>query len=149
MAIGYTKTLTNVEVEDLDFDPATQTELNTHEADTTSVHGIADTAKVAKGSESNLHIIRGSIDSAGAGSILTGTGFTIVRNGIDDVTVNITSAFSDTPSVVVGAGSTAIRRAKLTTSEPVVGSFRAMVSDTALGTAADGIFHFIAIGPKS
>ena len=49
-----------VEVGDLDFDVATQTELDNHTADTTSVHGITDTSTLVLTSDSRLAMLDGS-----------------------------------------------------------------------------------------
>lgn len=93
-----------------------------------------------------LQIIAGVIDSTGAGSIVAGTGFTITRNGVGDVTITFTSAFSGTPSVTATvADATNNRIAKLkaatTTTTAQIQCF------SLAGTNTDNLFHFHAIGP--
>lgn len=100
------------------------------------------------GPETGLKIIRGAVDTTGSGSILVGSGFTITRNGTGDVTVNFTVAFSTAPAVALAAGTTAGVVAKLVTTEPTTGAARVLVGTIAAGVATDGIFHFIAAGPR-
>src|SRR5436309_1239840 len=58
--------------------------------------------------EGNLRMERGSIDTTGP-SIVTGVGFTVVKNGTGDVTVTFDPPFSATMSIVSTAiGSTVI-----------------------------------------
>jgi hypothetical protein len=71
-------------------DAASDTELSTHEADTTSVHGITDTAQVALKNAANIFTTTQSIGVAAAGSnavVISAAGNTSVRvNGAGTVT---------------------------------------------------------------
>src|SRR5436853_1239219 len=49
--------------------------------------------------EANLRIERGSIDTT-TPTILGGSGFTVVRNGVGDITITFDPPFSATPSIV-------------------------------------------------
>lgn len=141
-------------------DIATQTELDAAQAgdaaaraalaaDETGVHGISDFAKLTTAVESDLYVIRGAVNSAGAGSIIEGSGFTIVRNGVGDVTVNFSTAFAGTPAVLLGPSQTPSALVKMRdNTAPTAASFRVSVFLFNVGTALDGIFHFTAIGRR-
>lgn len=94
-----------------------------------------------------LKIIRGIINTAGAGTIVKGGGFTIERKGTGDVLINFTAAFSDTPSVTAVVGETAGTNMTKHNAAPAAGSARLVIFNTA-GVIIDGIFHFTAIGPR-
>lgn len=91
--------------------------------------------------------VRGTVSSSG--SVTRGSGWSVVRNGTGDYTVTFDTAFSDTPSVVVGAGATAaFYTAKLHASTPPSASgFRVAVFVTNTTAAADGEWCFIALAP--
>lgn len=95
--------------------------------------------------ETGLRIVRGVIDTASSGTILEGEGFSIVRNGTGLLTVTITDAFADVPAVSLGGDKHSTRFATV----PTASGFQVQIANESAGTlaAADGIFHFIAIGP--
>jgi len=92
--------------------------------------------------EPNLKMIRGRVDTGGTGTILHGTGFTIVRTGVGSVTVTFTTAFSGVPAATAtsNVNETAIGSGS-TTAEITVASLNTS------GVLVDSIFNFIAIGP--
>jgi hypothetical protein len=92
-----------------------------------------------------LRILRGRIDTTTPGTILQGTGFTLTRNGLGDVTVTFSTAFSATPVVIVVAEDVS-QGSVVKINSVASGSVRLVRFLTNL-TAADGILHFIAIGP--
>lgn len=86
-------------------------------------------------------IITGRVSSAGA--LVTGSGWTVVRNGAGDYTVTFTSAFSVVPSATAtaeGAGN------RVTNSEPTASTVRVVISAGATGTNTDTAFNFVAVG---
>jgi hypothetical protein len=99
--------------------------------------------------EPGLKIIRGIIDTTGAGSIVEGIGFSIARNGVGDLTITYTDDFSDVPSVdltAVGAGGTVAHATIYSAAARTPTSVRVYRTDGA-GAAADGVFDFTATGP--
>lgn len=62
-----------------------------------SAGGIAGAAAAA--------VLTGRFNSAAV--VLNGSGFTVTKNGVGDFTVNITTAFANTPTVVAGVERTA------------------------------------------
>lgn len=99
----------------------------------------------AEEAEGPLRVVRGVVDTSGSGSITSGKGFTITRNGTGDVTVNFTRAFAVAPTVVSEIGSATLGK-QSQVSTVAAGSARVLVAD-ASNSAADGTFAFIAIGP--
>jgi len=116
---------------------------------------IVDPKKFIRGEETGLKIVRGRIDTTGAGSILQGGGFTIVRNGVGDLTVTFSPAFSGVPSCVPAGESTSAFIHARNKAVPTASTMQVQVFATAnTGTVdethqpVDGIFHFIAAGPR-
>lgn len=101
--------------------------------------------------EENIEFVRGVIDTTGSGSILSGDGFTIVRNNVGDVTVTFDTPFSDIPSVTFGAtggGSSLGPIASHKSGAARTGaSFRVEVVSIGSGFA-DGVFDFTACGTR-
>lgn len=102
---------------------------------------------VPAATETGMKIIRGIVDTSGSGSIVKGSGFTITRNGVGDVTINFTAAFSDLPTVTAtgyaaAAQSPLVDMIALTTSAVRLRRYR---SSTEINN--DEKIHFIAIGP--
>lgn len=90
-------------------------------------------------------VIRGRIDTTGAGSILHGTGFTIVRNGVGDVTVTFTTAFAAVP-VVIPSTQDAVGNVNVAKIEGTPTTTTARITRYNLAAAAvDGIVQFIAM----
>jgi len=91
--------------------------------------------------EPNLTVIRGRLSTT-TPTILHGTGFTVVRNGVGDVTVTFTTAFTGVPAITAtgDASETAIYPVPTTT------TFR-VVTLTSAGAALESTLNFIAIGP--
>lgn len=92
--------------------------------------------------EDNQRTVRGIINTAG--SIVAGVGFSVTRNGVGDITVTFTTAFSDVPTVIPaaqGAGFFAANNAVSPTTTT------ARFFRHAGGAANDGVLHFIAMGP--
>lgn len=92
-------------------------------------------------------VVQGVINTAGAGSIVSGEGFSVVRTGAGLVTVTFDTPFEAAPSVVVsavgGGGSVGPIASIRTGTTPTAASFQVEV--VSIGTGyADGIFHFIA-----
>lgn len=97
----------------------------------------------------SLKIIRGIINTGGAGSIVKGSGFSIVRNGTGDVTITFTATFKDVPSVVATVGETgAVSAIKHFEKAATASTARLLVFLTATGAGQDSVFHFTAVGPR-
>jgi hypothetical protein len=97
------------------------------------------------GPETNLKVIRGTVNTAGAGSIVQGSGFTIARNGVGDVTVTFSTAFSAAPSAPFGTNADAATFITM----PSTTTFRVLLRNEAAGVlgAVDAQFTFVAVGP--
>lgn len=93
-----------------------------------------------------LKVIRGRINTASSGTILQGSGFTITRNGTGDLTVTFTAAFSALPSVPAPGAEGGDLIGNLQ-GAPTTTTARFQLFSTG-GTLTDGIFSFIAIGPR-
>lgn len=96
----------------------------------------------------NLKVIRGVVNTTTTTPV-EGAGFTLTDSGVGDMTINFSAAFSDVPAVVcevayLDGGSSAYHAVLLaaTASTARVGL------NTFAGSAAEGIFHFIAVGPR-
>ncbi len=86
--------------------------------------------------------IRGTVNTATPGTIVSGTGFTVSRNGLGVVEVAFNGAYPSVPSVVVTGAVAAVI--------PVVTTTAAIATVSLAnsgGTYFDTTFHFIAIGP--
>ena len=90
--------------------------------------------------KANPRAVCGRVNTASAGTILDGSGFTITRNGTGDLTVTFSTPFSSVPVVVATSewNETWVDAANQT-----VSAVRVLLAD-ATGTAKDGIFNFIA-----
>lgn len=121
--------------------------LAAHEADTTSIHGIADTTKLVRtsgtGLETALRVIRGVITTT-TPTTDAGSGFSVSRNGTGDVTISFSTAFASQPAVTFGLVSSGTESITITAQS--ASSVR-VLCQTAAGAATDRQFHFIAIGP--
>ena len=93
--------------------------------------------------------ISGQIDgTANPPNIITGTGFTAVRNSTGDYTITFTAAFANIPIVSCESGSTANLVHRYPLGFPSAGnSFRVAFSSTG-GVATDCIFSFLAYVPS-
>lgn len=90
----------------------------------------------------SLRIIRGTVNTAGSGSITQGNGFTISRTGTGNLTVTFTTVFSAVPSVTATPNDAyVIRRNAISAS-----SVQIQIYTTGL-SAVDASFDFTAIGP--
>lgn len=94
----------------------------------------------------SLKTIRGVINTEGAGSIVKGSGFSIVRNGVGEVTITFTAAFSAVPSVN-GTPRSGNRSIGLN-AEATTTTAKLLITTSSTGAATDGIFHFVAVGPR-
>lgn len=94
----------------------------------------------------SLKIIRGIVDTSGAGSIVEGAGFTISRKGTGDIEILFTAKFTDVPAVTV---TNAVNQARFvaTRGTPTAEAARFVVfSDSSL--PVDSVLSFIAVGPR-
>lgn len=91
----------------------------------------------------SIRVRAGAVSSTG--TVISGTGFTVVRNATGDYSVTV--GFTQTPIVVVGAGATAAAyTTKLhATTPPTATGFR-VACLTSAGALIDGSFHWVAIG---
>ena len=101
--------------------------------------------------EENLRIIRGTVTKAGA--ITAGSGFTVTTPGVNDtwITINFSTAFSGTPTIMVSnpivanerdAGTTVLFSSARTTSSVRIEGYNIQAGYNRNG------FDFIAIGPR-
>lgn len=88
-------------------------------------------------------IVSGWVNTAGAGTIVQGTGFTIVRNGIGDISVTW-PAFPIPPKVTLGANSDSAVMLVM----PTITGVRILLRNLVAGAfvATDAQFCFDAIG---
>lgn len=93
----------------------------------------------------SLAILRGTINSASSGSIVSGEGFSITRNGTGDITITFTTAFLDVPSVTATSVKTTNSVASLQ-AQPTTTACRILNFTSTTGSNIDGIFCFTAIG---
>lgn len=98
-------------------------------------------------------IVRGIVDAVdGSPAIGAGTGFTVTDLGVGLYRINFDPAFSDLPSVVLGAHNDADASnrvaAKLSLTASVTASSATLFTyRTDTGALLDASFHFIAVGP--
>lgn len=104
--------------------------------------------KLVNSTVENLKVIRGAINTAGSGSITSGVGFTIARNGAGDVTITFTAAFATAPTVTATPLSGGVAPICALSGAPGTGSARVLVLNAATNTGVDDTFHFTAIGPR-
>lgn len=100
--------------------------------------------RAPQGPETNLKIIRGIV--GGAGTVITGSGWTVVHNATGDYTVTYTTPFSadaaPTVTPVFAGGAVAHRL-----SARAAGSFRVQIYLLSGGANIDSDFSFTTIGP--
>lgn len=96
-----------------------------------------------------VQVIGGEVDTHTPGTIVRGTGYSIVRNGTGDVTVTFTTPFTSVPNVVVGGGEGTIDAfVRLNSQTPVATNhFRVIIQVPNTGVAIDDKFTFVAFGP--
>lgn len=121
--------------------------METHEGDTTNVHGFADTSKVPVATESGLRIVRGWVaaNQVSGSYVLEGAGFTVTRPATGQYAVDFAVDYSDVPAVVATctqAGSFAVVSGAALTA----GGFTVLIADH-LGSSLNNGFTFIAAGP--
>lgn len=91
-------------------------------------------------------IVRGAVSSSG--TIVSGAGFSVVKNGTGDYTVTFDVAFADVPACLVTAGASSgfLSAKHHAATLPSSTAFRVLVFVTNTATATDGAFHFAAVG---
>lgn len=97
--------------------------------------------------QTGLRTVRGTVNTAGAGTIVQGAGtFTIVRNGLGDVTVTY-PAFATPPSPGLGTNADAVTYLAM----PSTTSFRVLLRNLVAGAlaAVDAQFTFNMTGPAA
>jgi hypothetical protein len=92
----------------------------------------------AASSQENLRIVRGTIDLAD--HVLRGTGFTVVSNGVGDVTITFSPSFSGTPTMSINTS----YRSYWT---GITSAQAEIVTETFDGTPINDLIDIIAIGP--
>lgn len=132
--------------------PSGQAILTSPNSKTLSIAGkFAATSAVNPGTN-GLSIVRGRVGTDG--SITTGEGFTVVRNGAGDYTVTFTTAFSDIPTVTVSPITPALvfigvgNGAGFSTQAQTTTVFQVLAFNSG-SVAVDQKFAFIAIGQKA
>ena len=100
----------------------------------------------APGGQENLRIIRGVVTAAGG--IIVGSGFTVSHPSSGLYTITFSTAFTGAPAVTVSADSGGSVPLVATTDGATANyvSFKLFYSTS--GSANDGAFHFIAVGPQ-
>jgi hypothetical protein len=98
-----------------------------------------------QGPETTLKVIRGTVNTAGAGSIVSGSGFTITRHSTGNLTVTFTTAFASAPSGGLGTNADAVSYVTM----PSTTAFRVLLRNEAAGVlgAVDAQFTFEMWGP--
>lgn len=122
---------------------------DTGDTGATGAQGIQGPAGTAGGpvTVESLKMIRGLVNTS-TPSVLSGSGFTVARNGTGDATVTFTSTFPGAtgPAVTVSAVSSVAGYVASLNSPPTGASFRVLRVDNN-GALADGVVSFIAVGP--
>ncbi len=101
----------------------------------------------APAGEENLRMIRGTV--AANGSILAGTGFSVVRNAAGDYTINFATGFASLPAFTATGERTA--SALFVMTDGVTSTSARLVFFSKYDNADinyDCAFHFIALGPR-
>lgn len=115
-------------------------------ATTLDVHGTITMGPsgqyYASGSQENLRIVCGQVNNTG--TILTGTGFSVVHSATGGYTVTFSPAFSGTPVVVATVQHGVAQMATVSSPSASVVYIDTWNSD---GSASDQYFQFIAMGP--
>jgi len=93
-------------------------------------------------------VLRGRIDTT-TPTILSGVGFTIVKNAVGDVTFTFDPPYSDIPSVTATTEDSAAPNVYITfiTGNPTASTVRIVRHQINVGNT-DGKFGFVAIGPS-
>lgn len=118
-------------------------DLATHAADTTDVHGIPNTARLVTAvAESNLGLVCGIVNANG--TIAEGAGFTVAHPSAGVYTITFTTPFTDTCRPRV----TPIERdeASLVAAQLAASKFQVRIQQSD-GSDVDGAFSFDAYGP--
>jgi hypothetical protein len=93
----------------------------------------------------SLQMIRGTINTS-TPSILTGSGFTLAKNGTGDVSIQFTDSFaSGAPAVTVSPASSVPGYGAQLFSAPITTAARVLRTNAA-GNVEDGVLSFIAVG---
>lgn len=98
-----------------------------------------------QGPETTSKIIRGTVNTAGSGTAMAGTGWSFTRNGTGNMTVTFSAAFSFPPSVALGTNADSVTFITM----PSTTSFRVLLRNESAGVlaAVDAQFTFVAVGP--
>jgi len=94
--------------------------------------------------EKNLRVERGSIDTT-TPTILSGVGFSVVRNGIGDVTITFDPPFSAVPSIIATPMAPSGTRIASTLAASTTSTARLGRSTST--AFEDGQIDFVAMGP--
>jgi hypothetical protein len=98
-----------------------------------------------QGKLSGNRIVAGAVSGS---SVVSGHGFSLVRNGAGDYSVTFDTPFNGTPSVTVGMGATAaVLIAKIHSSGPATTTGFRIAIITPAGVPTDGEAHFTVAGP--
>jgi hypothetical protein len=114
-------------------------------ARTTLGTDAAGAQRPPSGPEATLKVIRGTVNTAGTGSIVSGSGFTITRHSTGNLTVTFTTAFASAPSGGLGTNADAVSYVTM----PSTTAFRVLLRNEAAGVlgAVDAQFTFAMWGP--
>lgn len=107
------------------------------------------TLGIAGAEPARMKVIRGTINTAGSGSIVSGTGFTISRPGVGAIVTTWTVPFSAAPTCVATAVDNTVNWLAVglpSGTQPTATSARFQLI-TFASAAADSTFHFVAVGP--
>lgn len=89
--------------------------------------------------------IRGLVNTAGAGSIVSGRDFAITRLGVGDIRITFKPAFSAVPAVIgMAAGTAGTASVAQSSAEAITAERCRLTLLTAAGAAADGLISFTA-----
>jgi hypothetical protein len=89
-------------------------------------------------------IVRGQVSATG--TVVHGTGYSVVRNAAGDYTITYTTPFADVPTTLPVAQNTGGFSAVVNTGRPnTAATFSVWIFDTATKVQTDSIFHFIAV----
>jgi hypothetical protein len=95
--------------------------------------------KEALGSGGGPRVVNGTIGPTG--TVLAGSGFTVVRNSAGSYTVTFTTPFTNPPTVVVAPGATDVQNNAIYVTAVTINGFTA----TRAGSASDCTINFIAM----
>jgi hypothetical protein len=109
--------------------------------------GVTEAPDFVNSTVEDMKVIRGTITST-TPTIVNGSGFTLTRNGVGDVTVTFSAAFSGAPAVTVSGALAGAGTGPLWVVDTVTTTTVKIRCFTTAPAAQEYTAYFIAIGPR-